>query len=91
MYVFALLGFFVNHVIGPLADYTVSFFGWSRISEIGQLKKKKQTNDLLGKKFFSIKKHTHVVPYLKHISLVLYDLEQDDQFDFQWTSFKVHP
>ena len=28
VYFFALLGFFVNHVIGPLADYTVSFFGW---------------------------------------------------------------
>ena len=27
VYFFALLGFFVNHVIGPLADYTVSFFG----------------------------------------------------------------
>ena len=22
------LDFFDNHVIGPLADYTVSFFGW---------------------------------------------------------------
>ena len=28
VYFFALLGFFVNHVIGPFADYTVSFFGW---------------------------------------------------------------
>ena len=28
VYFFALLGFFDNHVIGPLADYTVSFFGW---------------------------------------------------------------
>ena len=45
----------------------------------------------LGKKYFSIKKHTHFVPCLKHINLVLYDLEQDDQFDFQWISFKVHP
>ena len=45
----------------------------------------------LGKKYFEIKKHTHVIPCLKHINLVLYDLEQDDQFDFQWTSFKVHP
>ena len=45
----------------------------------------------LGKKYFSIKKHTHVIPCLKHINLVLYDLEKDDQFDFQWISFKVHP
>ena len=56
VYFFSLLGFFVNHVIGPLADYTVSFFGWQRISEIGQLKRKKKTNDLLWKKILCDKK-----------------------------------
>ena len=46
----------------------------------------------LGKKIlFQKKKHTYFVPCLKHINLVLYDSEQDNQFDFQWTSFKVHP